>query len=439
MFRLHTAPGVSGLFGQTFWTQHMLRAAGAYPVIWHATLALAAIERWKVSEEAGGSSDYVFALQHYHHAIQRLMPIAAQEDYTYQDKETVLAAEILFVGINLLAGYLEEATVHAANSIRLYTHWGFGKPSRRLVDGIAEDYYPTPTAAILQRQAIVTIVTSIKIQFTNRIKADTIRAQQEASGATPYLAVPSSRLFRDIGEAYDAMTMVVSDFFLTVRSTGRNKLAAFDAHKNLILWTDKFERFSQVHKMPPQEKWRERFRWRILEAYVQILRATAPVKLAGRPSGALVRSLEGLEDLANEWHARFPSRDGMHKQHADFSFSMSMLETCHCVALVMSDYAFRKRCLDLIRRWDVSHGLWDTMLMAAVLEATMEVEDEGGIGNMHAEEPQCECIYREVICKEHKICRKVIQGTGARRALFRYTTFGDAENNLPMKEKLLRY
>lgn len=457
MFRQHTVSRVSGLFEQTFWTEQILRAAGRYPAIWHATLAVAAIQQWKSMNSPdshtpnshvapSGMDYYTFALRHYANAVSELVSIAHKKDHTCEDKETILTAEILFIGINSMAGYLTQAIQHAQNLIKLCDEWDFAKQDANLAKGES-------SVTVLSRQSITTFVANFKIQFVNRLDHEFLMDTKNAN-LCKYRPLSPAPLQWTVDEAYHEMTELLFSYLLAAKSSESMQAGILPsqpmssiAGRNLLAWTYKFQKFRQSQSEQSPKGAREEFGWRMLEIYQRIMRISLVhddleyTYKWDRQTLTFFGILEDLERLAEDWLTQCRARADKQAQD-DFSFSMSMAESCYFISIACRDHDLRLRAIALLRRWGICDGLWDSNLMAAVIEATMDVEEEPGLttARLQTDNHQaCPCIYRKYICEEHRIWTRKIRFLGVGEASFSYSTVSSARTNKPTQVKILRY
>ncbi|KAJ3497205.1 hypothetical protein NLG97_g2079 [Lecanicillium saksenae] len=464
MFRIHTAPGASVLFDKTFWTNHVVSAAQTYPALWHAALALAAVQQWKSEKDAArkgvqqynelSSENYVFALKHYNHAIRHILPVASRQTHTYQDKEMILASEIMFFGINSMLDYLVEAAEHAKNAIRLYDLWEFGRADdENASTGFKGTAYSTPRGAVLRKRSLVSLIADLRLQFLNRLDHQFMILRKEARESYQPSA-PAGKPLRSTDEAYDEMVLLLTEFLLATKMNAPVQVGilpsqplSFICHRRFSTWIYKFEQFSQAFACSPPQEGADKYRWRMLTIYVLVMRArllygdVEDVHSLDRCAATFYQALEQLERFADDWHGEPPAGTDS-SQPAGFSFSMSMAEICYCIATGCREHDLRCRAVALLRRWGVCDGMWDSNLMAALIEVTMQVEDEAGIANESlgaGVEPPCPCAYRKFVCGQHRIWAKQVRVGNGREALFSYSLVEDVTSRLPMRTRKIMY
>ncbi|KAJ3495804.1 hypothetical protein NLG97_g3124 [Lecanicillium saksenae] len=466
MFRRHTVPRISGLFEQNFWATQIVQAAGIYPATWHATLAAAAMQHWKSVNSPFGHIDnpmsysagtdyYNFAFCHYTHAITELVAISQNPTRIYQDQEAILSAEMLFVCMNSMAGYLKQASQHAKNIIKLHDWWNFAR--KDFVLGTSSSSCSSPQGAVLRKQSLVAFVSNLKVQFVNRLGYDFMVTEKRDDTPHRQLLCPATPQWT-VDDAYHEMLQVLLEHLLSSKKNEIMQIgilpsrpANFLAGENLVAWDRKFQRFSQTYLDLSQMNAQNRFGWTMLEIYRRILCVSLAHDGASnnmpswfkwdQQTSEFFQILEDLERLAEDWITQCRTIEEQ-KANAEFSFSMSMAESCYFISIACRDHDLRCRACALLKRWGVCDGMWDSKLMAAVIEATMDVEEEAGLANMlriPGEEQICSCTYRQYICEDHRIWTRRIQFMSVGEAAFYYSTVAGSKTAEEMQMKFLTY
>ncbi|TQV95223.1 hypothetical protein IF1G_06210 [Cordyceps javanica] len=153
VFRNETVHKLGGAFNRDFWAVDVPRAAQAYPALWHASLALAAVQQRVeslVDDDDDDDDDhdhdhdhdatinepalaiprqhYVFALAQFNKSIACMADRLRRADpLTYADKEMVMLTNVLYIGICNILGDLKQAIVHLKNTIDLIGEFRFGE------------------------------------------------------------------------------------------------------------------------------------------------------------------------------------------------------------------------------------------------------------------------------------------------------------------------
>lgn len=123
-FRCRTAPKLPGSFDSSFWKTVLLQAAQQEPAIFHAVLALGAVQKTGIVSTTGAGQfndipDEVeqFALQHYTKAIRQLKRHFHTK--TNGSLRITLIACVVFISLELLRGHFETAQTHLQNGLEI--------------------------------------------------------------------------------------------------------------------------------------------------------------------------------------------------------------------------------------------------------------------------------------------------------------------------------
>lgn len=440
MFRMDTARNVAGSFDQSLWTKDILRAAGQYPAVWYANLALAAIHRWKIMSDSDSlhpaSNQYLVAsINHYQTAIRHLQHITRKPTIDYTDKETMLISEILFIGFNSLSGHLKEATVHANNAVQLFSRWQFWKSD-------CESQTP-PSNAVLRKQSLVMLVTNFEVQFVNRLGH--IPQPRWQDGELPTIC--SDTPFKTIDDAYAEWMPLYAGIIVSGRDVGElptdTMMPVPDTfwfyRKETLAWANKFQKFRESVILTNEN---DKNRAKLLELYAFAMRAcinsdiTEGIYLFDRHTDTFNAVLKTLEEMQQ---SRLTYGNAPFTR-TNFSFSISVCELFWWITISCRQHDFRVRAIALLREWPVCDGLWDSRLIASVLEACMNIEDEGGLAQLHMAPPRrCRCTYRSFICGEHRLRTKWVQFVRDGEALLHFSTVKDSKEGRPTQTKQIFY
>ncbi|KAJ3494067.1 hypothetical protein NLG97_g4318 [Lecanicillium saksenae] len=137
VFRNETVHSL-GTFNRDFWATSVPRAAQAYPSLWHACLALAAVQqRVKAPIDEDRPEDaslaisqrhYVFALDQFNRSIACMADrLKKAEPLTYADKQIVLFTNVIYVGLCNILGDTKQAISHLKNITDLIGQFRFGE------------------------------------------------------------------------------------------------------------------------------------------------------------------------------------------------------------------------------------------------------------------------------------------------------------------------
>lgn len=429
MFRQDTAARLSGFSDVGFWSSDVLRATQVYPPIWYANLALAAITRSKDVREKDLSRWSVMAMKYYGQSIQALMQTARKKNIAYRDKESLLMTEMLLVGLNSVGGCLLQASKHAANAIALYDAWRFQLPQGERTG-----------EAVLRKESLMTIVTSFRSQTVNRRFHDIPpRSQDDYARATGQRA---SEPFQNLTEAYE---MVIPLYTCTLTDLANVKTmpdGQDDAYPpSFRVLRDAAEawcaKLADLERRQPPKTAAERFGflllWSLSDGMLACYHSDARegIFMFDRFAPACYAILRKLEDWLEV--------EGGQPHGAPFSFSVSIAELAWWIGITCHDYEFRCRVVKLLRAWDVRDGLWDTRLVAAIIETYIEVENCNGQFEDDDVLWDCGCMPGEFVCGEHRIGINQVDFVRPGEALFTFYTIQDKRVSAPARKKVLYY
>lgn len=230
-----------GTFNLDFWATDVPRAAQAYPALWHASLAMAAMqERVKagaahllsgteMSESALATSrhHYVFALDQFNKSIAHLSRRLAdgqRTPLTYADKEMVMLTNVLYVGICNSFGNIAQTLSHIKNTIDLIGRWRFGE---ECTAASAAGLKRTPRGGMLRYNELLAVLAFIDGQsgdFDECID----RFQRDYA-----IAIPDIEVFSTMTDAYLSFLILVYDSLKPINyadtHTPRGRIQALQA------------------------------------------------------------------------------------------------------------------------------------------------------------------------------------------------------------------
>lgn len=128
-----TVQQVAGKTDTSFWKVNLPQLAQAQPVLWHASLALSAMQ---LRENIGGKVNlsvqarqdhFKFALGQYSKSIAELVKLSGKTDMTGQDQEAILTACIVLSCFCLMQLENREALIHSLYGLKLTRQWNFAK------------------------------------------------------------------------------------------------------------------------------------------------------------------------------------------------------------------------------------------------------------------------------------------------------------------------
>lgn len=411
MFNLlcaETVHQVSGGFGHTFWAVDLLRATQVYPAIWHACLALAAMhERIKISEKTESTAWiarnalYDFSLCQYNVSIKYVIGIGHQNALTYGDKETLLLASILFNALCCLQGDIRQATLHAWNGLQLFYQWLSRDQTDEL--GICHGRNGIVTAS-----SLFMLMSFTESQFMNRVT--NIASPLLRRYIIPYKC--SKPAFTSVTDAYFEFQhlftglLSVTQFSHSPSYTAQHSPRADNRHAyrlELDVWKTKFQNLEQQSYNFQQVDTEKLLLMHILFTGVEVC-LYVDLRNAEVDYDRYQSKFEHIVNLAEQLLTRQSRNNNTIQNHAGplFSFSLSLCEVLYWVGIRCRDYITRRRVISLLKTWPRRDGIWDSTLIATIVEAVMKLEEAGMLGGDQTRSP-CGCIPGVFICSSHRV------------------------------------
>lgn len=428
MFRLDTAERLSGWSNVNFWSSDVLRASQVYPTMWYANLALAAVSRSTSQRESDPERWSALAMRYYSRSIQAMFETTRKKSMSYRDKESLMMTEALLVGVNSIGGFLKQASKHATNAVQLFDLWRFQLPQRE-----------RRGEAVMRRESLMTIVTLLRSQMTARFSHGPPATCQDDFARA--LDQSAARPFRDLTEAHEAIVPLYTSIISLngcVRECAdpRSKYGEsyFAAHSAALeTWRAKLADLEQAK--PPQNAV-ERFGFLVMWMYSEGIAACLSVDpdegsaIPDQHAPLCYKILERLE----EWL----EVEGGQPHGAQFSFSTSIAETMYWICITCRDYDFRCRAAKLLRSWDVRDSLlWDTKLVAGIVDVYIEVENRNGELEGLGVCWDCGCLQGAYICGLHRIVDCNVEFVRPGQAVFTFSTMEDMQIGRPARRKVL--
>ncbi|KAJ6784107.1 hypothetical protein PWT90_08585 [Aphanocladium album] len=199
-----------GSFNRDFWATDVPRAAQTYPALWHAILALAAVQQRVEApideDRAAAAADepaiaiarrhYVFALDQFNKSIACMADRLKKADpLTYADKEMVLLTNVIYVGICNILGDTKQAISHVKNITELISQFRFGEDMSKDKSSRGILRYPEFMAVL----AFIDGQSGDFDEITDRFERDYV------------VSVPSYESFSSVTEAYIAFLVIMFD------------------------------------------------------------------------------------------------------------------------------------------------------------------------------------------------------------------------------------
>lgn len=450
LFRTVTAHQVGGGVDLAFWSVDLLRAAHAYPAIWHACLALSATHEWMKLEAAAAvassissnydfdmlsgdslhtssnayaeqaSEQYTFALAQYNASITHVLDITRQQqDLSYASKETLLMTSMLYAGICSMQNNPSQALVHIRNTVEIFGQWRFWE--------LAADKPKKQQLGILNTTSLVRLVTMFYHQFRD-LAADSdlgslafMKQRRRMSRSKKPFASPTEAYFEY--RAIMNMEAVCPDCEtlsldradeLTPLPRGAASICAQHA---LSYWKTRFaglqrarrRRSASLSSPPSASEKQDGQTMRLLTIFMDLFDHIA-----------VWRDRESWPKLERKFHSAVDSAEQLLRQQAEdchssllspetttlpiFSYSESVLEAITSIGILSRNRAVRQRVTALMDTWPRREGVCNSELMRLTIEAIMQKEEEvENWGEFLEMESCCACERGVYVCRMHKV------------------------------------
>ncbi|TQV94187.1 hypothetical protein V2A60_002757 [Cordyceps javanica] len=128
-----TVKQVAGKTDTMFWKINLPQLSQAQPVLWHASLALSAMQLRETIHDKTAlahqtrQDHFKFALSQYSKSIAQLVKLSGKTDMTGNDQEAVLTACIVLSCFCLMQLENRDALIHSLYGLKLTRQWNFAK------------------------------------------------------------------------------------------------------------------------------------------------------------------------------------------------------------------------------------------------------------------------------------------------------------------------
>ena len=406
ILRQKTMGQIAGIFDRAFWTVDVLRASHVYPAIWHACLAISAMHErlqlpvWTSTDKETLHSRYEFALGQYNTAIQHLVKIAAKPRLTDNDQETIVLASILFTGICCMEGDLTQAITHARNGLGVFYQWQGSRPF-----GLRGDYR---TGRVMSADALTTLTAHVSLQVFDR----TCVVNNPPPHIPPELFQCAMTPFTSANAAYLELVPIAST--LLEISSGRHvpgsqfpdrEAPAIQRLRASYLeafstWETKFHDFLAIHD--PTDDLHSVLLLRLLRTgltlytYEQNNETPGLTRKQFEKFTPVFERFVGLAEQVFEVNERLES-----DAPPVFSFSLAVLKFIFYVGRVCRDTELRKRLIAVLRANPRRDGVWDSWMLALVLEEVVQFEEQNAAAAASTGST-CECDVGLFACDYHR-------------------------------------
>lgn len=416
LFRTDTVFQVAGLFDVRFWVVDVPQAAQAHRPLWHASIALAALQ---TSQNASSTAGFAFAedamdgvtafvMRHYHSAIRELIPISNDPTGAppiFENQQVLLMTNILLLGLASMQGNQRDAAMFSRHSLNLFHAWRFWERQ--------DDWKTSSQGAMLS----VAPLTALLYRFQSQETIDRLqRPAWTITGLSQISKLPSATPFASANEAYREVQPLFSA--LTTVSQAQQ----LRPYTNLMLaepdpclafryacnaWVAKFDHLRESQSLE-QNGSLEMTILALLRATVEhalflgndytpllplhrhmVERSEAILGAVSHQSvngSAPASPLNSPEFSKQQW-CSIPSPSASPLpigprlgKPLPYSYGPTVLEPLVMVAINCADFSLRRRAIDIMRQWPRAEAIWSSVIMAAFAEALMANSDaiDGG-------------------------------------------------------------
>ncbi|TWU78329.1 hypothetical protein ED733_008520 [Metarhizium rileyi] len=441
---------VAGAFDVSFWKVDFLRATQSSPALWHASLALAAVTaRMQILSTSTNTSPcnytgqaqkyYTFALSHYNKSIQCLVPITQRcltSGLTYRDQETLLLANILFIGICCTQDDLDQAMHHAHNNSKLFNSWKFWQH-------VHDSSASSPSSrGLMNADSLLTLMNFFDYQLVNSLESKnlpmwSIKRDMISCSATP---------FQSIVEAYFEFQSLLTGLLEIIGNTWTqadtlqgpllSKAAVYVIE--LGVWQSKYKSFRRSLTAAQIQANAEGI------AVLSLMYTVVEGSVGINPSGSQMayddrnHLFRRLADQGEELYQQLVPR--VHRLAAKtalvFSPSLSVVGLFFFAGIKCRDAATRRRFILLLEEWPRREGLWNNRNLARLCQFIVFTEEHPGhlmsqSGSRWIGPYECQCVPGALICDNHRVCHMETSLGADGQVLVTLRTVGDSKMGLP--------
>ncbi|KAK3191677.1 hypothetical protein K4F52_002100 [Lecanicillium sp. MT-2017a] len=411
ILRQKTMGQITGMFDRAFWTVDVLRASHVYPAIWHACLAISAMHE-RLALPATTSKDretrrsrHAFALGQYNTAIRHLVEIAAKPRLSDSDQETIVLASTLFTGICCMDGDVTQAIIHARNGLGVFYQWQKTRPS-----GVRGDYR---TGRVLSSDTLTTLTAHVSLQVFDR----TCIVDNPPPHIPPELFQCAETPFMSANAAYQELVPIASTLLELSQDRILRRISTIHVEEDttaaaalrdsylaaLRAWEGKFEEYLATRDPSSDDQHcilMLRLLWMCVTIYTQDRSSVEP-GLTRREFEHYVPSFERFVELAEQL---YEEQDAAETEGPPvFSFSLALCKFIFYVGLVCRSTRLRERLTSVLRRNPRRDGVWDSEMVALVLEAVVAFEERTQREALMGTDCHCECEVGVFACDEHRV------------------------------------
>lgn len=432
-----TVNRIAGCFDLAFWARDILRATQVSPAVWHAALALAAMDsRRRIpaeTETPARQQYYTFSLLEYNKSIHQLITIARRNDaMSLNDQETILISNALLFGLCCLQGHQKEATAHARNSIELFYRWRFWEHAEKSEASATR-------SRLVHSGSLIALIMSFECQFINRLGhliSPTFLGDRK-------LWKSSSKSFTSVTDAYLEFLPLLTSFMDATRFIGsppdlvQPRPDVQVAYRyEFINWKTKFDHLLRLQN-PSTPSDLEGIA--ILQMFFTTLEIGFKIDLAASQVAYDVCEdlFESIIHQAEDLYKILAAGVDQKNPASSFSFALPISDVFIYTANNCRNSVLRRRLMSLVRKWPRSDGLWNSKLTVKLCEAVVLAEEywmSASRKKPALSADVCYCIPNTFVCDNHRVRDLDTYFTSEREARVLLRTVGDLRNNLPGTE-----
>ncbi|KID95595.1 C6 zinc finger domain protein, partial [Metarhizium majus ARSEF 297] len=454
-YRTEVAAHRADEFNRTLWNVYILRAANDQPAVWHACNALAAVHQrdaiklsaWNATQAAltveRRQHLYTFALQQHAMSLKHVMAMAQQGDaLSFNDKGSILAANLLFFAGCLHQGRLLESLVHLRNGINLMHQWKFWEA--RAPDDVGSP--PQIRNSIFPSASLLLFYVQIDGLAQDSSPPD---AQGPEPNSTwqwePALSSLCKRPFFSPADAcleFEMIWIGLRDLFKTLpprpdasqQSSIIKRRVMLNVH--LQNWKTKMDalQYSSPYVRPSDRKLLTILNMRHILANI----------LANVDIGKFEVCWDAFEAQFEEIIVLVESLlfgQGGQNAHGNaehrLSFTPTVTKSLHYMATICRHPSLRRRAISLLKELRRAERVGgknaDVSFFTQSIQAIMHMEEEAWFDAEKRRHPGCHCVAGEFICNAHRVSEFQIKYADSQEGELIFRTVDDVVNNRPAR------
>ncbi|KAJ3496010.1 hypothetical protein NLG97_g2977 [Lecanicillium saksenae] len=394
---------LTAAFDDTVWTSDVTRAATSHPALWHAGLAIAATYTRHHHAGLALSSEFlrVCAMHHYGRAMHSLIDLSGQNNFSYEEKETVLLSNVLLIGLCILWQDEAAALAHTKRGIDVFNNWRIWEEA---------DKAEFRTGSITDIRSLVFLFYRLEQRYI--IGVD--RSETQACQLRSIALATSKCAFASVAEAYAALIPLHIGIYTLdapapvdrTTSPSRSRRSS-DYAMPFRIWRTNLDSLLALRKdrQPNVESF----------LLLELWSAMTSALLEGD------RAVHDPDDLARQcdiWQPAFEmllsltkksSNSATYSKSNDLSkalpFRCLTVDACDILLFFIkcSSGASRRKIITLLQNWPLKVGLFDPTLGASIARAVIAFEERCGLVDKPSRLGKCGCSPRGFICSRHSL------------------------------------